>query len=65
LSGTLFCRKLAGGKTRKGNVHLKTALVISGNAAGSDYKDRGAGYVDQLRRSRGMGYDVQIRKNAA
>ena len=106
-----------GGKTRKGNVHLKTALVLAGRAAGktrgtylaekfrrlkgrrgalraevaighkilvaayhmlkagSDYRELGAGYLDQLnshrsagnmvRRLREMGYDVQISKNAA
>ena len=105
------------GKTRKGNVHLKTALVMAAKAAGrskgtylgekfrrltarrgalraavavghkilvaayrmlasgSDYKDLGAGYLDQLnhhraagnmlRRLRQMGYDVQITPRAA
>jgi transposase len=109
--------KRHGGKTRKGNVHLKTALVIAGNAAGktrdtylgdkyhrlkarrgamraavaighkilvaayhmistgADYKELGAGYLDQLntrrsasnmvRRLRQMGYDVQISPRAA
>jgi transposase len=109
--------KQRGGKTRKGNVHLKTALVIAATAAGrtkgtyladkyrrlkarrgalraavaighkilllvyrmladgSDYKDLGAGYLDQLnthrsagnmvRPLRQMGYDVQISLNHA
>ncbi len=109
--------KQRGGKTCKGNVHLKTALVVAANAAaktrgtylaekfrrlngrrgamraavaighkilvsayrmlatGSDYKELGAGYLDQLdshrsagnmvRRLRDMGYDVQIGKKAA
>jgi transposase len=109
--------KRRGGKTRKGNVHLKTALVMAANAAGktrgtylgekyrrlkgrrgpmkaavaighkilvaayhmlakgADYKELGAGYLDQLnshrsagnmvRRLRQMGYDVQISVKAA
>ncbi len=109
--------KRRGGKTRKGNVHLKTALVMAANAAGktkgtyladkyrrlksrrgamraavaighkilvaayrmlvtgSDYKDLGDGYLDQLnthrtagnllRRLRQLGYDVQITPKAA
>jgi transposase len=104
--------KQRGGKTRKGNVHLKTALVMAATAAGrgkatyladkyrrlksrrgamraavaighkilvaayhmlaagSDYKELGTGYLDQLnsqrsagnmvRRLRQLGYDVQI-----
>lgn len=109
--------KQRGGKTRKGNVHLKTALVnaaISGSrnrrsylaekyrrlqarrgklraavaiahkilvaayhmlAKRSDYRELGAGYLDQLNRRRtashltrrlhDMGYDVQITPKAA
>jgi transposase len=109
--------KQRGGRTRKGNVHLKTALVIAANAAGktrgtyladkyrrlksrrgamraavaighkillaayrmlstgSDYRDLGGGYLDQLnthrtagnmvRRLRQIGYDVQISLKAA
>jgi transposase len=109
--------KRRSGKTRKGNVHLKTALVMAAKAAGrskgtylgekfrrltarrgakraavavghkilvaayhmlasgSDYKDLGAGYLDQLnhhraagnmlRRLRLMGFDVQITPRAA
>jgi len=109
--------KRRGGKTRKGNVHLKTALVLAARAAGktkgtylgdkyrrfrtrigaaragvaighkilvvayrmlsdgTDYKDLGAGYLDQLnthrtagnlvRRLRQMGYDVQLTSKAA
>ena len=105
------------GKTRKGNVHLKTALVMAANAAGrskgtylgdkyrrlkvrlgalragvaighkillsayrmlsdgSDYKELGAGYLDQInthrtagnlvRRLRQLGYDVQLTPKAA
>ena len=36
-----------GGKTRKGNVHLKTALVVAGNAAG---KTKGTYLADKYRR---------------
>jgi len=109
--------KRRGGKTRKGNVHLKTALVLAARAAGktkgtylgdkyrrfkarigasragvaighkilvtvyrmlsdgTDYKDLGAGYLDQLnthrtagnlvRRLRQLGYDVQLTPKAA
>jgi len=109
--------KQRGGRTRKGNVNLKTALVMAANAAGkpkgtyladkyrrlkarrgamraavaighkilvtayrmmvtgSDYKELGEGYLDQLnthrtagnlvRRLRQMGYDVQIAPKAA
>jgi len=109
--------KQRGGRTRKGNVHLKTVLVMAANAAGktkgtyladkyrrlkarrgamraavaighkilvtayrmmvtgSDYKELGEGYLDQLnthrtagnlvRRLRQMGYDVQIAPKAA
>lgn len=109
--------KQRGGKTRKGNVHLKTALVMAANAAGrtkgtylgdkhrrlkvrlgglragvaighkilvsayrmlsdgSDYKELGAVYLDQLnthrtagnlvRRLRQLGYDVQLAPKAA
>jgi transposase len=109
--------KQRGGKTRKGNVHLKTAQVMAATAAGrskatyladkyrrlksrrgamraavaighkilvaayhmlatgSDYKELGTGYLDQLnsqrsagnmvRRLRQLGYDVQITLKAA
>ena len=109
--------KRRGGKTRKGNIHLKTALVMAAKAAGktkatylgdkyrrlrarigaaragvaighkilviayrmltdgTDYKDLGPGYLDQLnthrtagnllRRLRQMGYDVQLNPKAA
>ena len=109
--------KRRGGKTRKGNVHLKTALVMAARAAGktkgtylgdkyrrfrarigaaragvaighkilivayrmlsdgTDYKDLGAGYLDQLnthrtagnlvRRLRQIGFDVQLTPKAA
>ena len=36
-----------GGKTRKGNVHLKTALVVAGNAAG---KTKGTYLANKYRR---------------
>jgi len=39
--------KQRGGKTRKGNVHLKTALVMAANAAG---KTKGTYLADKYRR---------------